>query len=110
MSNTLDFIPTRSSRLNKTSQETFQAVVYNSYKKRSNSENNTVHSNAKKVAKVGNNNMSFNIKQAKHEIVKFGMSGLDPQKKEEAKVQLAIRLGLFKIYSNSISLILINEN
>ncbi|KAF2894539.1 hypothetical protein ILUMI_11633 [Ignelater luminosus] len=90
---TLDFIPTRSSRLNKTSQEKFQAVVYNSHKKANAPENNTVHSNVKKVAKVASNNTSFNIKQAKHEVVRFGMSGLDPQEKEEAKVQLAIRLG-----------------
>ncbi|GLV31091.1 hypothetical protein CBL_12164 [Carabus blaptoides fortunei] len=33
------------------------------------------------------------MKRARHEVLKFGMSGFDPEKKEEAKVKLAITLG-----------------
>lgn len=39
------------------------------------------------------NGEEFNIKKAKHEVVKLGTSGLDSQKKEDAKIQLAIKLG-----------------
>ncbi|GBP78654.1 hypothetical protein EVAR_98582_1 [Eumeta japonica] len=35
----------------------------------------------------------LDLKKIRHEIVKFGMSGFDPMKKQEAKVALAVSLG-----------------
>ncbi|XP_026484469.1 uncharacterized protein C1orf131 homolog [Vanessa tameamea] len=36
---------------------------------------------------------NLELKKIRHEIVKFGMSGFDPTKKEEAKIALAVSLG-----------------
>lgn len=84
------FIPTKCSLLKRKSEENFQIVTYKSYK-------------PKKKIKVIDENASesmhtattseLNMKQAKHEVIKFGMSGFDSHRKEEAKVQLAIKLG-----------------
>ncbi|XP_038208909.1 uncharacterized protein C1orf131 [Zerene cesonia] len=35
----------------------------------------------------------LDLKKIRHEVVKFGMSGFDPTKKEEAKIALAVSLG-----------------
>ena len=37
--------------------------------------------------------VEFDLKRARHEIKRFGISGLDKVAKDEAQVQLAIRLG-----------------
>lgn len=37
----------------------------------------------------------LDLKKIRHEVVKFGMSGFDPSKKEEAKIALAVSLGKF---------------
>lgn len=68
--------------------EEFKAVVYESYKPKAKKEKLEQNSQ-KDVTK----SKEIDMKRARHEIVKFGMSGFDPEKKEQAKVQLAIRLG-----------------
>ena len=35
----------------------------------------------------------LDLKKIRHEVVKFGMSGFDPTKKEEARIALAVSLG-----------------
>lgn len=37
----------------------------------------------------------IDLKRIRHEIVKFGMSGFDPTKKQEAKIALAVSLGKY---------------
>jgi len=88
--NPMAFIPTRSSMLNKKSEENFKAVTYSSYKKKNKEQISLPTKN--NITDTGNAE-TFNIKRARHEIIKFGISGFDAQKKEEAKVQLAIGLG-----------------
>lgn len=84
------FVPTRASALQKKSNIDFQEITYESYKPTKNKKNSRLEG-------LTNNggHSDFNIKKAKYEIMKFGMSGFDPQKKEEAQVQLAIKLGKF---------------
>ncbi|KAJ8962348.1 hypothetical protein NQ318_018330 [Aromia moschata] len=83
------FIPTRASMLKKNTSEDFQAVTFESYKSKKQKEKHDV--TVKNTQKIQQND--FNIKQAKHEIIKLGMSGFDRQKKQEAKTQLLIKLG-----------------
>ena len=40
-----------------------------------------------------NENNEFDFQKARHEVFKFGISGLNPTDKKEAKVALAISLG-----------------
>ncbi|KAJ3665860.1 hypothetical protein Zmor_001326 [Zophobas morio] len=85
---TEDFIPTRGSSKKPGSITNFQSVTYESYKAKKHHEAKAQIETSKQT-KVS----EFNIKKARHEVVKFGMGGFDPQKKEEAKIQLAIKLG-----------------
>lgn len=85
------FIPTRASMLQKKGNVDFQKISYESYKSTKSKKN---IKDVKETTKDREHN-DFNIKKAKYEIIKFGMSGFDPQKKEEAQVQLAIKLGKF---------------
>ncbi|XP_044259540.1 uncharacterized protein C1orf131 [Tribolium madens] len=83
-----DFIPTRGSLKKGTKLTDFKSVSFESYKPKKHEKTET--SNGRIQEEKSDD---FNIKRAKHEIVKFGMSGFDPEKKEEAKIQLAIKLG-----------------
>ncbi|EEZ98488.1 hypothetical protein TcasGA2_TC000985 [Tribolium castaneum] len=83
-----DFIPTRGSLKKGTQSIDFKSVSFESYKPKK--QEKIEISNEKPQNKKSED---FNIRRAKHEIVKFGMSGFDPEKKEEAKIQLAIKLG-----------------
>lgn len=85
----LAFIPTKSSLLKRKAPSEFQVVTFESHKPK-----------AKKVSTESlqdNTRQSkpneLDMKRARHEVLKFGMSGFDPEKKEEAKVKLAISLG-----------------
>lgn len=87
MSEELDFIPTKCATLKKASA-TFQAVVHNSHKKKELKQTTVLK---KRSDGIKENNID--MKRFRHEIIKFGMSGLDQQKKEEAKIHLAVKLG-----------------
>ncbi|XP_067004532.2 uncharacterized protein C1orf131 isoform X2 [Anabrus simplex] len=83
------FIPTKSALLKKEAADSFEFVVHESYKKK-----------GSKSLKEGNQPRSkkdskqeMDMKRARYEVFKFAMSGYTPQKKEEAKIALAVRLG-----------------
>lgn len=86
-----DFIPTRGSAQKKNAEKDFVVAKYESYK----SKGKIVKDEQKKSEENINKPKEFNINKVKHEIIKFGMSGFDSQKKEEAKIQLAVKLGLY---------------
>lgn len=83
-----EFIRTRGSALKKNAADNFEVVTFESYKAKKTNKN---VSETDKKTKMKTEEL--NMKQAKHEIIKFGMSGFDSRKKEEAKIQLAIKLG-----------------
>lgn len=86
------FVQTRCSSLKRKAEENFQVVVFESHKpkkKQSRTEN------LQGIPKSSSQEGEFNIKQVKHEVVKFAMSGLEGNEKEEAKVRLAIKLGTY---------------
>lgn len=86
-----DFVPTRGSSLKKKAAESFEVVVFESYKPRN---KKPKIENATDDGKHASKDNEFNIKKVKHEIVKFAVSGMEGSEKEEAKVRLAIQLGM----------------
>lgn len=85
-----DFVPTRGSSVKRKAAENFEVVFFESYKpKNKQRKAETATEDAKNTSK----DTEFNIKKAKHEIVKFAVSGMEGSEKEEAKVRLAIQLG-----------------
>lgn len=84
-----EFIPTKGSKLRGIAS-TVQAESFSSHKVK---KKDVIHENHLSVdSKISD---QFNIKHAKREVLKFGMSGLDNQKQEEYKIQLAIKLGKY---------------
>lgn len=82
-----DFVPTKSSVI-KGISSTIQTQLFTSYKSKAKKKDIKDDS-----ASHSSTTDEFNIKQAKREVIKFGMSGLDSKKKEEYKIQLALKLG-----------------
>lgn len=89
-----DFVSTRASLLKKKPQTNYQEVTYVAYKSK---KKNSQEKPAEESEKASDN--EFNIRKAKHEIVRFGMSGFDPVRKEEAKIQQLIKLGMYFVIS-----------
>lgn len=83
------FIKTRASQGKTEELIAFSAVSFASHKPKGFKKQPEV-SHTSSVLSSGE---EFNIKKAKHEVFKFGTVGLDSHKKEEAKIQLAIKLG-----------------
>ncbi|XP_022905809.1 uncharacterized protein C1orf131 homolog [Onthophagus taurus] len=84
-----DFIPTKGSQIKEHPTDNFKVIKYESHKPKR--KNDTYKEAVEEKLDIKANEL--NIKRAKFEIMKFGMSGFDQQKKEEAKIQLAIKLG-----------------
>lgn len=85
-----DFVPTRASLLrNNTPQKDYQQVAYISHKSKKKEKQETPDELPTEESKE----VLFNIQKAKHEVVKLGMTGFNPVKKEEAKIQQLIKLG-----------------
>lgn len=90
MTEVAGFIPTKSSQKRKTPTD-FKVITYESHKPK------------QKKPKIADKEIEttddrtqtneFDMKKSRYEVLKFGMSGFDPEKKEEAKIQLAIKLG-----------------
>lgn len=91
MENQDDFIPTKGSLL-KGIVSTIQYHSFNSHKSKNLNKNSQTQFTLDSSTRD-----EFNIKQAKREVIKFGVSGLDNQKKEEYKTQLAIKLGWYSL-------------
>lgn len=81
-----DFIPTKGS-IRKGIVDTIHTSSFSSYKSKKQKKGDPSSISDEST------NDKFNIKQAKREVIKFGMSGLDSNKKEEYTMQLAIKLG-----------------
>ena len=87
----MDFIPTRAAK--DISTDNFEAVVYESYKSAKHKPV-TKKSDSKLKEKTHDKNLKeMDMKRTRFEVIKFGMRGLDTKTKEEAKVDLAVRLG-----------------
>ncbi|KRT78912.1 hypothetical protein AMK59_7454, partial [Oryctes borbonicus] len=88
----VNFIPTRGSKKKKDEEIDFSFIVHQSYKPKE--KQVPLHPQpAKSKDAISEATDEINMKRARFEIIKFGMSGFNKQKKVEAKVQLAIKLG-----------------
>ncbi|XP_047031595.1 uncharacterized protein C1orf131 isoform X2 [Helicoverpa zea] len=88
----MSLIMTKAALALKNPESNFQFVKFEAHKPKKkaapdNSEQNEM--------KQGNKHSSkdLDLKKIRHEVVKFGMSGFDPTKKEEARIALAVSLG-----------------
>lgn len=90
----MSFIETRASLALNNINTNVQVVKFESHKpKVKNNPNDSNFSKASNTHVAKGTNKDLDLKNIRHEIVKFGMQGFDAPKKEEAKIALAISLG-----------------
>ncbi|ENN78039.1 uncharacterized protein C1orf131 homolog [Dendroctonus ponderosae] len=86
----IDFVPTRASLLKGAPESEYEEVSFVAYKSKKKPKAEQPNEPTKKSS---DKETEFNMRKAKYEIMKFGMSGFDPEKKEEAKIRQLISLG-----------------
>lgn len=86
--NELNIIPTKAALAKKSlSQHEFKCTTFESHKPKQKSLTNKKSNSVEKPSNI------FDIKRSKHEVFKFGTSGLESKDKEVAKIALAMKLG-----------------
>lgn len=94
-----EFIVTRGAKNPNQALKNFMSVTYEAPKKKQKSENSTPVMSIKPKLNEEQNNVDpkrkqeLEMKRARFEVMKFGMSGLKKTKAKEAKIALAISLG-----------------
>ncbi|KAH9629551.1 hypothetical protein HF086_014562 [Spodoptera exigua] len=87
----MSLIMTKAALAMKNPENNFKFVKFEAHKpKKKNivdSDNNETKPGSQQSSK------DLDLKKIRHEVVKFGMSGFDPTKKEEARIALAVSLG-----------------
>lgn len=89
----MSIVITKAALALKNSQSNFQVVKYEAPKKKVKA---AAPNEDKPVASARPDAIpkkDLGLKKIRHEIVKFGMSGFDSTKKDEAKIALAVSLG-----------------
>lgn len=94
-----NFVPTRGSQIKKNASS-YESVSYEAPKKKSKStdssnskEKSKDNSETKKTPTELKKQQEKEMKKARYDIIKFGMSGFEKPKAKRAKVELAISLG-----------------
>ncbi|XP_034840846.1 uncharacterized protein C1orf131 homolog [Maniola hyperantus] len=89
----MSIVPTKAALALKNAESNFQVVKFEAHKpKKKHAEEENIIVNTKTKQTV-HPKKDLDLKQIRHEIVKFGMSGFDTTKKEQAKIALAVSLG-----------------
>lgn len=95
-----NFVPTRGSRMKKNATSNYESVSYEVPKKKSRSTDSTSNkekskdnSERKQTPAEVKKQQEKEMKKARYDIIKFGMSGFEKPKARRAKVELAISLG-----------------
>ncbi|XP_072935268.1 40S small subunit processome assembly factor 1 [Epargyreus clarus] len=86
----MSLVLTKAALAAKDAQSNFQVVKFESYKSKKKEKSENVEQT---VQKRPGTQKDMDLKRIRHEIVRFGMSGFDATKKEEAKIALAVSLG-----------------
>lgn len=86
----MSLVLTKAALAAKDAQSNFQVVKFESYKPKKKEKLENVEQT---VQKRPGAQKDLELKKIRHEIVRFGMSGFDATKKEEAKIALAVSLG-----------------
>lgn len=84
-------IPTKASRVLSIDQDNKFTVVFNKKKKKDPKPRSDVHKSDIKVP--DDDGFDINMRQARHEVIRFGISGFESKEREDAKVTMAIKLG-----------------
>ncbi|CAK1548107.1 unnamed protein product [Leptosia nina] len=87
----MSLVLTKAALALKNAEENFQVVKFEAHKPKK----KAILENQDKVeaGNVSEQKKDADLKRIRHEIVRFGMSGFDHTKKEEAKIALAVSLG-----------------
>ncbi|KAI4496119.1 hypothetical protein M0802_007986 [Mischocyttarus mexicanus] len=104
-----DFIPTKASRLNNNAVEDFVSVTYIAPKKKTPKSSSDINKQDEVNVRTGNDyelsnkkansqldrkkQQELEMKRARYDVIKFGISGFNSSKAKEAKTELAIKLG-----------------
>ncbi|XP_035430043.2 uncharacterized protein C1orf131 [Spodoptera frugiperda] len=88
----MSLIMTKAALAMKNPEVNFKFVKFEAHKPKKktaadNSDNSEIKPGSQQTSK------DLDLKKIRHEVVKFGMSGFDPTKKEEARIALAVSLG-----------------
>ncbi|XP_045510063.1 uncharacterized protein C1orf131 [Colias croceus] len=88
----MSLVLTRAALALKNAEANFKVVKFEAHKpkKKQNLESDNMDNI---INKPTGPSKELDLKKIRHEVVKFGMSGFDPTKKEEAKIALAVSLG-----------------
>ncbi|XP_077287042.1 uncharacterized protein LOC143911851 [Arctopsyche grandis] len=87
------FVPTRAALAAASGASDFQLVTYKSYKSQKKNTENKTKTNMDDTVDKTDDRKGIDIKRARREIIKFGMTAFTSQEQQEAKVALAISLG-----------------
>lgn len=91
------FIQTKGSLNRKTAEKEFSAISFESYKPKPKPVLEESHKDETESQLKSQHHHKdapeLNIKRAKQEIIRFGMTGFDAATQEDAKIKLAIKLG-----------------
>lgn len=94
-----DFVPTRASQIKKNAVNNYDSVIYQTAKKTILKHNSDDKKLLKKDPMKDNEFIDLRkqqekeMKKARYDVIKFGMSGFEKVKARKAKVELAISLG-----------------
>ncbi|CAG5035446.1 unnamed protein product [Parnassius apollo] len=89
----MSIVLTKAALALKNAESNFKVVKFESYKPKKKQPVENEESKAGTDNQVIHSKKDLDLKKIRHEVVKFGMSGFDGTKKEEAKIALAISLG-----------------
>ncbi|CAB3221680.1 unnamed protein product [Arctia plantaginis] len=90
----MSLIMTKAALALKNAESNFQFVKFEAHKpkkKKETHDKDNITNDYKLDGKPSNKDLD--LKKIRHEVLKFGMSGFDPTKKQEAKIALAVSLG-----------------
>ncbi|CAH2100329.1 unnamed protein product [Euphydryas editha] len=87
----MSLVITKAALALKNADSNFQVVKFEAHKPKK--KKNAEVENMEESKSTGSAKKDLDLKKIRHEIVKFGMSGFDATKKEEAKIALAVSLG-----------------
>lgn len=87
----MSLIMTKAALALKNAESNFQFVKFEAYKPKK----KQTPENLEDIvdSKTDSSKKDLELKKIRHEVVKFGMSGFDANKKQEAKIALAVSLG-----------------
>lgn len=89
----MSLILTKAALALKNAESNFQFVKFESHKPKKKEQMDDGKVSNSKTVLDHYSKKDLDLKRIRHEVVKFGMSGFDPTKKEEAKIALAVSLG-----------------